>query len=374
MYQKFSGQNGNNPSQKKRSKTTLLLLTTLVLIAGITASGCSPKVDSVTGSETAITAERSSQSTENSNSSAAKPYSIAVFIPGVIAGSPTYEMLANGVKAGAADYPGAAVHIIEGGTNQGEWESRISTIAAAGEHDLIITSNPAMPAICSAVAQKFPKQKFLIFDGFLEGNAQIMTVRYNQYEQAYAAGYFAGLVTSSSMPGANQALVIGLVAGQEYPDMMQTILPGFTDGAQAAAPGTTVDFRVVGNWYDAAKGADLARSMIERGVDIILPISGGANQGVVSAAKEAGTYIVWFDSNGYAIEPGTIVGSTAILQEKAAGLYTQKAIEGTVDFGSAVTVGFSDGWVTFIEDDPLYKKHVPEALRAAQSEMLKNLK
>ncbi|HEB09960.1 MAG TPA: BMP family ABC transporter substrate-binding protein, partial [Spirochaetales bacterium] len=37
-----------------------------------------------------------------------------------------------------------------------------------------------------------------------------------------------------------------------------------------------MDFRVIGNWYDANKAADLANSMIDSGVDVIATIAGGA--------------------------------------------------------------------------------------------------
>ena len=38
-----------------------------------------------------------------------------------------------------------------------------------------------------------------------------------------------------------------------------------------------------------------------------MPISGGANQGVLAAAKELGFYVSWFDNNGYSKAPVTIL-------------------------------------------------------------------
>ena len=332
-----------------------LLIVTLILALSI--AGCSRSTTS--------TAETPAQT---------RPYSVAVFVPGVIAGSPTYEMLAAGARRAVEEHPGAVINIIEGGTNQGEWENSVASIAAAGAHDLIITSNPAMPAICDAVSKKFPKQHFIVLDGTWEGNPMIYTLRYDQYEQAFIAGYLAGLVTAGPMDGANDQLKVGLIAGQEYPDMTGSILPGFSDGAKAASPGAQVDFRVVGNWYDASKGAELARSMISGGVDVILPISGGANQGVVTAARETGTYIIWFDQNGYAIEPGVVVGSTAIKQDLAAYERVTAAIEGTLEVGTSEVVGLAEGWIVFIDDDPLYRQYVPQTIRDAQRAMLESRK
>jgi basic membrane lipoprotein Med (substrate-binding protein (PBP1-ABC) superfamily) len=301
------------------------------------------------------------------------PYSIAVFVPGIISGSATYEMLVQGAEKAAAEHNNTAIQVIEGGSNQGEWEEKVSALAAGSDYDVIVTSNPAMPAICDAVSKRFPQQQFIIMDGFFEGNENMYTLRYNQYQQALLAGHMAGLVTTSSMPGANSKLAIGLIAGQEYPDMNELILPGFQEGAKLVNEAITVDFRVVGNWYDAAKGAELARSMINGGADVILAIAGGANQGVLTAAGEKGVYVHWYDSNGYANKPGTVIGSTAILQDKAVYQTVTKAIEGSLEFGKAETFGIKEGYITFIEDDDNYRSSVPEELRAKQHQFTSEL-
>jgi simple sugar transport system substrate-binding protein len=301
-------------------------------------------------------------------------YSIAVFIPGVTEGSPTYKMLADGVLKAVSEREGAEVSVIEGGFNQGQWLEKVKALAASGDWELIVTSNPALPQICETVSEEFPDQKFLILDGFLEGNEAIYTFRYNQKEQGYLAGTFAGLVTASAMAGANKALSVGMIVGQEYPDMTQAIRPGFEEGVAAAAPGAEVSFRVVGNWFDAAKASELAADLYDGGADIILTIAGGANQGVVSAAGERGTYVVWFDTNGYSVAPGTVIGSTAISQFKAAYEKTLMAVDGTLPFGSAELAGAGDGWITFVEDDPLYLEHVPESIREQQHRFLEKLK
>ncbi len=289
--------------------------------------------------------------------------SIAVFVPGVVSGSPIYEMLVAGVKKAADEVPGTQVKVVEGGFNQAEWEGKITSLAATGAYDLIVSSNPAIPSLCGNVSRKFPKQKFLLLDGYLKGNRSIYTMRYNQREQGYLAGYAAGLATSGGMPGANKALRIGLVAGQEYPAMNETILPAYREGARAAAPGTEVDFRVVGNWYDAAKGAELASSMIADGADVVLAIAGGASQGVLQAAASAGAYVVWFDIDGYAMKEGTVIGSAALEQDKAAYEQTKRYLAGVLPFGAAETVGARDGYVDFIEDSPIYRSVVPAAMR-----------
>ncbi|MDR0409832.1 MAG: BMP family ABC transporter substrate-binding protein [Spirochaetaceae bacterium] len=297
---------------------------------------------------------------------------IAVFIPGAASGSPIYEMLINGVKRAVSEHPNTSVQIIEGGYNQAEWEGKLTAIAASDKYDLIVSSNPSLPELARSVSRKFPKQHFLLLDGELSGVPNIYTLRYNQREQAYMAGYLAALLIEEYGSGG-----IGLIAGQEYPAMTQTILPGYREGAAAVNHDIAVDFRIAGNWYDAAKCAELAAGMIKDGIRVLLCIAGGANEGAVQAAVEApsgGARIIWFDTNGYAVRPPYIVGSSVVFQDKAAYNKTKLFLEGKLPFGAAELVGVRDGYVDFIEDDPLYAAAVSAGVREKQHEMLTRLR
>ena len=308
--------------------------------------------------------------------------SIGVFIPGVMAGSAIYEMLAEGTEKAARDFAASgsqtapSVTVIEAGFNQAEWEGQVTTLAASGAYDLIVSSNPSLPDIVSSVSAKFPKQKFLLLDGELEGNPNVYTLRYNQREQAYMAGYIAALVSLETIVSEStaEAKKIGLVAAQEYPVMNNIILPGFIEGARAVDPDFSVDFRVVGNWFDAAKATELAAAMIRGGARVLLPIAGGAGHGVIQAASEAGVKVVWFDTNGYAIRPGTVVGSAVLRQDRAAYEKITLYLEGKLPFGKAEVAGTADGFVAFVEDDPDYIATVNREIRERQAKMIARLR
>ncbi len=304
---------------------------------------------------------------------------IAVFIPGVASGNAVYQMLADGVKAAVDEYNkdtnkiAAEVTVIEAGTNQAEWAGKLTAVAATGEYAVIISSNPSLPDIAKPLTKQFPQQKFILLDAYCEGNHNIATIRYNQREQAYLTGYMAGLVTtatSKQMPFANQEKKAGLIAAQEYPVMNNIILPAFTEGIRAVDPEITVDFRIVGNWYDATKGAELARAMYQNGVDVILPIAGGASQGIIAAAEELHFYITWFDDNGFKKAPGYIISSTAMAQKRMAREATAQFLAGATVFGSAKTVGIQDGYIEFITDDPLYTSSVDEQIQESMQKVI----
>ncbi len=302
-----------------------------------------------------------------------EPKTIGVFVPGVMAGSAVYEMLAEGVNKACSE-KGVEARVVEAGYNQAEWENTLTSMVASGDYRLIVSSNPSLPAIVDAVSKKFPNQKFLLLDGELTGNSAVYTARYNQTEQGYMAGYIAALQALEMNNGADGGK-IGLIAGQEYPAMNGIILPGYERGAQAIDPQCTVDFRVLGNWFDAGKAGEIAADMIGRGVRVILCVAGGANAGIVQAAAERDAKVVWFDTNGYAERPGTVVGSAVIRQDKLAYEKTLLFLEtGSLPFGTADIVGVAEGYVDFIEDDPNYEASVSVAVRAQQADMLSRIR
>lgn len=275
--------------------------------------------------------------------------SIAVFVPGVIADSPIYEMLVHGVKTGVTSFnkehkKNVSLTIMEAGTNQAEWSTKLISLASEAKYDLIISSNPSLPDLVEPITSQFPNQKFILLDAFKEGNPNIYTARYNQHEQAYLTGCMAALMSTTKK--------IGLIAAQEYPVMNNVILPGYEEGAKSIDKNITVDFRIVGNWYDATKGSELATAMKNSNVDVILPICGGASQGVISSAKEHNIFLTFFDGAHYfSRAPQHIVSCTILEQSSMAEEVTRSYLLDNIDWGSAITVGVKEGYIKFITED-----------------------
>ncbi|MBR4180252.1 MAG: BMP family ABC transporter substrate-binding protein [Treponema sp.] len=302
-----------------------------------------------------------------------KKMSVAVFIPGICADSPTYAMLRDGVIRAIDEYNDgkepekkAQLYLLEAGTNQSEWPAKITALAAEQKYDVIISSNPSLPEIVEPIIQQFPSQKFILLDAECSGNSNICTVCYNQYEQSYLTGYIAGLMSKSNK--------LGLIAAQEYPVMNNIIYPYFEKGAKDANRSATVDFRIVGNWYDASKGAMLADVLYQSGVDVILPICGGASQGVINSAVNNNFYITWFDNNGFDKAPGNIISSTVMKQEELAFLMTTEFLKGKTSWGTAKMLGVKDGYVDFVQDDPLYESTVPADIRGKMAGLVDDIK
>jgi simple sugar transport system substrate-binding protein len=273
-------------------------------------------------------------------------------------------MLAEGAQEFADEHDNVIVKIYEAGFNQAEWEEQLRSMVADGEYDLVLGSNTSLPEICASVGGTFPAQKFIILDAQYSGNPQLNTCLYNQYEQAMFLGYLAGLVTTSAMPHANDAKRIGFIAAQEYPLLTRHIVPGFLDGARLVDPAIELDFRVIGNWYDANKAAELAAGMINAGCDVFASIAGGAAQGLARTIKERGAYAVNFNTNDYSQAPGLIIGCGIMQQKKLTKEILADVLAGKVQYGTGRTVGVKEGYLDFIFDDPGYRDNLPAEIQA----------
>ena len=357
--------NTNKDTSKSLSSylLTIVLYKTIVIITEKKSQGC---INMKIAKTLSILFCISALFTSCTSSEKRNGLSIALFIPGIADDtSPTYKQLKEGV-AKACEEKSVSLFVMEAGSNQAEWGSKLTALTAEQKYDVIISSNPSLPEIADPILKQFPNQKYIFMDATKEGNRNIFTVCYNQFEQAYLNGYIGGLMSKSHK--------MALIAAQEYPVMNNIILPFFEKGAKAAYNSTTVDFRIVGNWYDATKGAEIADAVAKIGVDVILPICGGASQGVINSAVNNGLYITWFDDNGFSKAPGTIISSSTMEQKRMSYMVTIDFIEGKTPWGTAKMVGIKEGFVDFIQDDPNYKKTVPEDIQNKMKNLLDGIK
>jgi simple sugar transport system substrate-binding protein len=293
---------------------------------------------------------------------------VCVFVPGVVSGSPIYEELVAGARRAVSEVPEASLKVVEGGFDQAEWLGKLSALAATGEFSLIVSSNAAIPDLCAQAAASFPSARFFVADSWLPGNKAIHTVLYNQLDQGYMVGYLAGLAAAGKLPRSGATHKAGLIVAQHYPSFDKLIAPGFEAGLKAADPLAVLETRVLGNWYDATKASDLAKGLFDAGVAAILPVAGGAGQGVVSAAASKGRYALWFDDDsGYRLAPGTVIGCAVLRQEKLVYERVKTLLSQGKDsplYGTADIVGAKEGYVDFAEDDPSFQG-LPAPVKAA---------
>lgn len=301
------------------------------------------------------------------------PLSVAVFVPGIVSGSPIYEMLVDGAKKAVSEVKGASIKVIEAGFDQSTWLETLRDTAASNQFGIIISSNPSLPELCEKISKDYKSVRFIIADAYLKGNTAVHTVLYNQKEQGYIVGYLAGL--KSKGLGQKGNALAGLVVAQHYPTLDRLIIPGFEAGLKAVDPNFRLLTREIGNWFDSAKAAELASSLFTEGVDVILPIAGSAGQGVVAAAKERNHSVVWFDGSGYSMDQNVVIGCATLAQDKLIYSKLKQALEGdTSIYGRADIASIKDGYIGFDPDGDGYR-NLPQELRSkfeAALEALKN--
>jgi basic membrane lipoprotein Med (substrate-binding protein (PBP1-ABC) superfamily) len=103
-------------------------------------------------------------------------------------------------------------------------------------------------------------------------------------------------------------------------------------------------------------------------------VAGGANQGVIKAAQERGRYVLYLDDDNYELAPGTIVGCAALMQDRAVYEKVKEAVEGTLKWGEAVILHTRDGYIDFVDTNPLYDQAVSEDVREEMALMLEDMR
>lgn len=312
----------------------------------------------------------SNSKNENQNNK----FSVGVFIPGVISGNPPYEMMANAARNLQTENTNISIKIFEAGYNQAEWEEKLTSFTANGNYDIIVTTNPALPELCDRIEKSFPKQKFIITDAYYTNNTNIATYMFNQYEQSYILGYAAGLINISELPNITPTDKIGFIVSQEYPLIVKHIIPGFLEGARLVNKNFKIDYRVIGNWYDATKTSELAASMIDGGVNVMDIIAGGAAIGAIKRVQNEHKYIVFHNIDEYDKAPGTILACGFIDQAKLTKEVILDAIKGEIDYGKAKVLGVKEGYVGLIENNNIYQKYMPNDIKKKLSDMIENIK
>lgn len=300
-------------------------------------------------------------------------FSVAILITGEIGGNAIYELVQKGALEIESDE--IAIKIVEGGYNQSRWESILTGLAALDKYDLLMTFTEGMPASVRRVANMFPNQKFALLDGVIEDSPpNTYSVAFRDDEMTFLAGIFAGLVTSSRMPGANSEKVVGFIAGDTYPAMTNIMRPSFEKGVATIDPSIHVLFGIVGSWSDPSRGRELAAKQFDAGADVILSIAGGSGVGVIEEASVRGKYVITVDSNLISMNPSVILASFLKHIDLLVKETISQASEGKLPFGSSKRVGIAEGMIDYTHDDPNFLSNVPEEIRSELANWFERLK
>jgi len=341
-----------------KKNLTLLLIFTLVLTL---FAGCgSPQAETAPSDPEEITSLK-----------------VILLVPGSLGDKSFFDSANAGMKLIESNYD-CTTKVIEMGTDDTKFASTIEDVIDEG-WDIIITGGINISQPLQMVAEKYPDQKFILYDepvDYSDGkNSNIYSMTYKAYEGSFLAGALAAMVTTSEdMPNANPENIIGFAGGFDIP-LINDFLMGYIQGAQYIDKDIKVGVGYMNSFTDAAKGKEVGVALYNAKADVIYQAAGGAGLGVLDAAKEQKSYAIGTDSDQSVLFAEDADKSNAILAsmlkrvdlsiEKAIGAY----IEGTLEFGTVESYGIAEGCIELTDND-YYQRNIPESIRTQMSDIM----
>ncbi len=175
--------------------------------------------------------------------------------------------------------------------------------------DLIVTVGFLIGDATKAAAEANPDVKFSIVDyNYDPAIANVTGQIFNTDEAAFLAGYLAAGVTKTGK--------VGTFGGLPLPTVT-IFMDGFYKGVAKYNEVKGTDVQVLGwdpaapdtglfsmSFDDQQKGNELAKSLMDEGADIIMPVAGPVGLGAAAAIKERGNaYLIGVDSDWFLTSP-----------------------------------------------------------------------
>ncbi|MCY3879946.1 MAG: BMP family ABC transporter substrate-binding protein [Rhodobacteraceae bacterium] len=164
-------------------------------------------------------------------------------------------------------------NVPEGGDSE-----RVLTQMALSGHDLIFTTSFGYMDPTINVAAKFPDVKFEHATGYKRAD-NVSTYSARFYEGRAVIGHIAGKMTKTN--------TIGYIASYPIPEVIRGINAAYI---HAKKVNPDVNFKIVWvfTWFDPAKEADAATTLIEQGADVIMQHTD--SPAAMTIAEEKGVY------------------------------------------------------------------------------------
>jgi basic membrane protein A len=155
----------------------------------------------------------------------------------------------------------------------------------------------------------------------------------------------AGLATETG--------TVSFVGGMDVP-LISKFACGYAQGVKAANPDANVIVNMTGTtpaaWNDPVKGAELTRSQIGQGSDVVFAAAGGTGIGVLQAAADEDILSIGVDSNQNYLHPGEVLTSMVKRVDNAVYDAFVQGVAGELETGITV-MGLENEGVGFAMDE-----------------------
>lgn len=212
----------------------------------------------------------------------------------------------DGIQKAAARY-GIDYDYAEPGSIA-EYETILTRFAQSRRYDLIISIGFNQEDAVTAVAARFPAQRFAIVDTVAPGD-NVASYVYREQERGFLLGAIAGLMTQrGDDPKLLPGNTVGVVGGMDIP-LINANIAGFIAGARYVNPDADVRWSYVNDFVDPARGKELALAQFDQGVDVVWGAAGVSGLGVIQAAEEADRYVIGADDDQNHLAPEHVLTS-----------------------------------------------------------------
>ncbi len=302
---------------------------------------------------------------------AERDLSIAVVSPGSIDTNPELQEVTDGTEEATGQFANVNRTVYELPLDREMWPERLAELSEEA-YDLVVVVGSKLAEVADSVSARFVDTRFLVIDGHWEGNDAIHSILVNRREQAFLAGYFAGLLSSYRADDAG-TVHVGIVGGRETPVFNQVFLPAARIGARTVEEDAAVPAAFVGDLEDHEHAEVTAGALFDDGASVVLTYAGAADTGVHGAADTFNGKVISFYRSAYDDAVGTVVGVVHARLQEITAERVNRFIEGKLAFGTNETVGVADNAVAFDFEHRSFTDHVPEAVRAEIQSMFRRL-
>src|SRR5690606_21820142 len=119
-------------------------------------------------------------------------------------------------------------------------------------------------------------------------------------------------------------------------------------------------------WNDPTKGAEITRTQIDQGADVVYHAAGGTGVGVLQAAADAGKLGIGVDANQNYLHPGHVLTSMVKHVDVAVYYSFMDVKNGTFTYGPQ-DLGLAEGGVDYAYDEH-NKDRISEDMKARVEE------
>ena len=249
-------------------------------------------------------------------------------------------------------------------TDEAQREQALRRFAEDGNNPIVAIGFNWAPPL-ETISAEFPDINFAIVDSVVD-KPNVRSIVFKEHEGSYLVGVMAAM--------ASQTKKVGFVGGMDIP-LISAFGCGYAGGAKAAGA-TDVIQNMTGDtpaaWNDPGKGAEITKSQIDQGADVIYAAAGGTGVGVLQAAADAGKLGIGVDSNQNGLQPGKVL--TSMLKRVDVAVYDAFMTAKNDTFAPGINVlGLKEEGVGVAMDEnnaPLVTDEIKAAVEKAKADII----